>query len=286
MVGQDMRLDSHQHYWDPARGDYGWMPKDDPILSRSYGPTELIGELEREDIDGTILVQAAPTTAETDYLIEIAEQNKTVKRVVGWVNFEDINELTTLKRFAEHTKFSGVRPMIQDIEDIDWMLRDEIGWAFHAITEMDLTFDLLGFPKHLPNALRLLKSHPTMRVVLDHMMKPEIVLAQKGEDAFSDWAKLMSSIANETGAYVKLSGLVTEASDNWTSSDLKPFTDHVLSEFGPERVMWGSDWPVCLLRTDYSGWLQTTEEELLRELSDAQRSQILGGTAAKFYRIT
>ena len=278
-----MRLDAHQHYWDPGRGDYGWMPESDPVLSRVYAPADLRPDLEAGKIDGTVLVQAAPTVEETDYLLEIADKNDNVRAVVGWVDFEDPSQLATLERLSKHPKFAGVRPMIQDIADPDWMLRADIGWAFEALIEMDLTFDLLGLPQHLPNARVLLERYPDLRCVLDHMMKPQIHLARSDKSVFRSWSEGMTRLA-QTGAFCKLSGLVTEAAEDWTIEELRPFTDHVIDNFGADRVMWGSDWPVCRLRAEYDRWLQTAQA-LTQHLDEAQRHRIFGGTAAKFYNI-
>ena len=149
---------------------------------------------------------------------------------------------------------------------------------------LDLTFDALGFPRHLPNFLKLIKRYPGMRVVYDHCMKPQIIRQRAGEDAFSDWAEGMSRLAEETTGYCKFSGLVTEAGDGWAVKDLKPFADHVLKAFGPERVMWGSDWPVCRLQAEYDDWLSSART-LTDDLSDAQKAEVFGGSATRFYRL-
>ncbi len=273
-------IDAHQHYWNPARGDYGWMPKDDPVLTRPYGPADLAPDLAAQGIERTVLVQAAPTVNETEYLLGIADATPSVAAVVGWVDFERPGDLAALKRLAGHPKLRGVRPMIQDIPDAEWMLRDDVQWGFGAVSELGLAFDALGFPRHLANFLKLLKRFPDMRVVLDHCMKPHI--GTDTREGFRFWADGMSRLAAETGAYLKFSGLVTEANADWTVEDLRPYADHVFAEFGPERIMWGSDWPVCRLRCEYSRW-RAAAEELTAGLSDAARARVFGGTAAEFY---
>lgn len=277
-----MKLDAHQHYWQPARGDYGWMPKDDPVLSRPYAPSDLTETREALGITGTILVQAAPTLAETEYMLGLADATPSILGVVGWVNFEDPGQKAQLTRLAGHPKFLGVRPMIQDIADVDWMLRAEVQWAYEALIELDLTFDALGFPRHLENFGTLLRRYPEMRVVIDHCMKPQIRDAQAGQDAFSAWAEGMSRLA-ETGACCKLSGLVTEAQAGWTVDDLRPFSHHVLDSFGADRVMWGSDWPVCRLKAEYADW-HAAAEALTAHLPPEDQAQIFGGTCQRFYR--
>lgn len=279
------KIDAHQHFWHPARGDYDWMPPDNPVLSRPYGPADLYPAKEHLGIDGTVLVQAAASTEETAYMLGVADATPWVKGVVGWIDFENPSHISHLERFAAHPKFLGVRPMIQDIPDIDWMLRRDIQWAFDAITDMDLTFDALGFPEHLNNFLIIAKRYSKMRFVIDHCMKPKIREQMSGRDAFTDWAKKMSELGEKTRASVKLSGIVTEAADGWTLEDLRPFTDHVISAFGAERVMWGSDWPVCRLQSEYEEW-HGMAEALTAHLSQAERADIFGGTASRFYRLS
>ena len=230
-----MRIDAHQHFWEPARGDYDWMPQDNATLNRAYGPADLAGILEAHGIDGTVVVQAAATVNETEYMLGLADATPFIKGVVGWIDFENRDDLRQLKRLAKHPKFLGVRPMIQDIPDVDWMLRDDIDWAYRAVTDLDLTFDALGFPQHLPNFLTLMKRHPKMRVVFDHCMKPQIRDQRVGKDAFTVWAERMSRLAGETDGVCKFSALVTEADDGWTPDDLAPFVHHVLEAFGPSR---------------------------------------------------
>lgn len=274
-----MKVDAHQHYWHPARGDYDWMPMDNAVLARAYGPSDLAPMLARHGIDQTVLVQAAASVHETEYMLGIADATESVGGVVGWVDFEKPSDLRHLQRLAQHPKFCGVRPMIQDIEDVNWMLREEVQWGFRAIVDLDLTFDALGFPRHLKNFLVILKRYPQMRVVIDHCMKPQI-----RDRAFDDWAPGMTRLARETGAYVKFSGIVTESTDGWTVDDLKPYADHVLTEFGPARVMWGSDWPVCQLQASYDRWREVAGV-LTDHLSGPEKARVFGGTAAEFYRL-
>ena len=278
-----MRIDAHQHYWHPARGDHDWMPKGDRVLDRPYHPADLAPALERHGIDGTVLVQAAATVNETEYMLGIADATPSVLGVVGWVDFERAQDRAVLERLAAHPKFLGVRPMIQDIQGVDWMLREDVDWAFRAVRELDLTFDALGFPRHLANFHAILTRHP-MRAVIDHCMKPQVRDQMAGGDAFTDWAAGMSRIARDTDACCKLSGLVTEAGPDWTVEDLRPFAQHVLSAFGPSRVMWGSDWPVVRLRCEYERWREAAET-LCAGLTSGERADVFGGTARRFYRL-
>lgn len=275
-----VQIDAHQHFWNPARGDYDWMPMDNPTLARSYGPADLAPELARHGIDYTVVVQAAASVHETEYMLGIADATPHVAGVVGWVDFERSGDMDVLRRLAKHPIFVGVRPMIQDIPDDDWMLREDVQRGFRTVSELGLAFDALGFPRHLANFLTILKRYPDMRVVVDHCMKPEI--RDHNDENYQFWADGMSRIADETAACCKFSALVTEANEDWTVADLKPYADHILAAFGPDRVMWGSDWPVCRLRTEYSGW-RAAAEELTDHLSAAEKALVFGGTAAKFY---
>ena len=278
-----MQIDAHQHFWNPARGDYFWMPQDDPVLSRPYGPPDLTPHLARHGIDATVLVQAAATTDESEYLLGIADATPFVAGVVGWVDFEKPKDRAQLKRLAAHSKFKGVRPMIQDIADDDWMLREDVQWGFRAVADLGLCFDALGFPRHLANFLTIFKRHPDMRVVVDHCMKPQI--RAHTDAGFRHWAEGMARIAGETGACCKFSALVTEADAGWSVDDLRPYAEHVFAVFGPERVMWGSDWPVCRLRASYDDW-RAAARTLTAGLRPDAQARIFGGTAAEFYGLT
>ncbi len=277
-------IDAHQHYWHPQRGDYDWMPRGDPILDKPYHPTQLLPSLERHGIAGTVLVQAAASVNETEYMLGIADATPSVTGVVGWIDFENRGHIRHLQRLKMHPKFLGVRPMIQDIPDVDWMLRKDIAWAFDALVDLDLTFDALGFPVHLDNFLRLLAPRPSLRVVIDHCMKPHIREQMRGGNGFTHWAEKMTRLAEETGACCKLSGLVTEADPDWTLAHIRPFADHVLAAFGSERVMWGSDWPVCRLRASYGEWYDAAMT-ICADLSADQQDDVFGKTAVRFYRL-
>ncbi len=279
-----INIDAHQHYWEPSRGDYGWMSPGEPVLYRKYGPDDLAPSRHKHGIAKTVIVQAAPTVEETEYILGVADSTESVAAVVGWVDFENPGDLHHLERLAHHPKFVGVRPMIQDIPDVDWMLRDDVQWGYQALIDHDLTFDALGFPQHLDNFLKLLTRYPDMRTVIDHGMKPQIRDHAKGPEVFGQWAEGMSRLADQTTACCKFSGIVTEANRDWTIEDLRPYADHLLSAFGPDRLMWGSDWPVCHLRASYDDW-RGAAEMLTIHLTDDERARLFGGTAVEFYRL-
>jgi len=272
-----MRIDAHQHFWRLDRGDYGWLTPDLTPLYRDFEPEDIAPHLFANGISGTVLVQAAPTTAETDFLLGLADQHKMVRGVVGWVDFESPTAAEEISSIAEHPKLVGLRPMIQDIDDDAWMLKAELTLAFEAMIATGLVFDALTLPRHQSNLSKLLARHPELRVVVDHASKPEIAL-----NRFDDWAEQMVRLARDTNAFVKFSGLVTEASQNWTADDLKPYVEHLVAQFGPDRLIWGSDWPVCTLASTYDRWCKTTEA-LLVGLSEKEQSAVWGVNALRLY---
>lgn len=276
-----LHIDAHQHYWNPSRGDYDWMPMDNAILARVYGPSDLAPHLQAHGIAQTVLVQAAASVEETEYMLGIADACPSVAGVVGWIDFENRDHAGHLTRLARHPKFLGVRPMIQDIPDDNWMLRADVQWAYAAICDLDLSFDALGFPRHLENFLRLLTTYPSMRVVLDHCMKPQI--RTHSSTSFAHWAAGMTRLAQDTSAFCKFSGLVTET-DGWSLKALQPYADHLFSVFGPDRLMWGSDWPVCRLQASYGDW-HAAARSLTKDMSQADQNKIFGETARTFYRL-
>ena len=272
-----MIIDAHQHYWNPVRGDYGWMNGAGlEHLRRAILPNDLASYLKKYGIDKTVLVQAAPTINETEYMLGLADATDSVAKVVGWVDFESREDSKQLQRLAKHPKFSGVRPMVQDLPDPEWMHRKDVQWAFDAIIDLDLTFDALGFPIHLDPFLRLFNRYPKMRIVVDHCMKPRI-----RNDEFDIWAAGISKIAKETRVFCKLSGLATEASSGWNTETLLPYARHVIEVFGADRVMFGSDWPVLELNGSYNRWLEAAKIII----QPIESKAIFRETAARFYRI-
>ena len=275
-------IDSHQHFWDPSRGDYHWMPKDNPILNRKYEVKDLSEASGSIDLHKTILVQAAATNAETEYMLHIAESSDLVCGVVGWVNFEDKNQLNQLRIFSKHPKFIGVRPMIQDIPDENWVLNKNFDIFFKSIIDLDLSFDALGFPIHLENFYIIASKYPKLRFVIDHLMKPKIY--NNKQEEFIHWKKGMSKLSRLDNVYCKFSGMVTEACENWDEQDLKPYSDEILNLFTDKKIMWGSDWPVCNLGTNYLGWYNAAIN-LTNELSLAEKQNIFYNNSINFYKL-
>lgn len=274
-----MRIDAHQHFWRLDRSDYGWLTPDVGPIFRDYEPEHLIPLLEAAKIDGTILVQAAPTLAESEYLLSLAEQHSFIKGVVGWVDFERADAPNDIAQLAKHPALVGLRPMIQDIPDPYWMLRPDLAPAFEAMMAQDLTFDALTLPRHLGALKQLLRRYPELRTIIDHGSKPRI--AERGRDT---WFEDMAELAETTNAYCKLSGLVTEAGKDWTIDDLRPYTDHLLATFGPSRLIWGSDWPVCTVAASYQDWLAAVET-LLSQRAEPEVRAVFGLNAITAYKV-
>ena len=273
-----MIIDAHQHFWQLARGDYDWLTPELAPLYRDFMPEDLRPHLQRNCVDGTILVQAAPTSEETTFLLEIADNTPFVLGVVGWADFTAPSAADDIAELAKHPKLVGLRPMIQDIADDNWMLRNDLAPAFEAMIQANLTFDALVRPQHLSQLRELLSRHPKLRTVIDHAAKPQIADA-----LFDDWAHDIATIAEETGAFCKLSGLLTEAGKDWKATDVDLYVAHLLEHFGPERLLWGSDWPVLTLTSDYDTW---------RDLADAlipserARAAIFSSSAFDLYRLS
>lgn len=272
-----MIIDAHQHFWQLDRGDYGWLTPALAPLYRDFMPADLAPHLSRHGIDGTILVQAAPTLAETEFMLDLAERTPFVLGVVGWVDFEASSAADDIARLARHPKLVGLRPMIQDIADDDWMLRDDLSPAFEAMIKANLTFDALVLPRHLSRLRELLSRHPNLRTVIDHAAKPAIA-----GGLFEDWAKDMAILAKETNAYCKLSGLLTEAGDDWTPTDVAPYVAHLMEHFGDQRLIWGSDWPVLTIATNYGTWVDMANSFIPNE---RESEAIFGSNAVDVYRL-
>lgn len=273
-----VRIDAHQHFWQLARGDYGWLTPALAPIYRDFGPCDLAPLLQARGIDRTILVQAAPTFAETLYLLELAGRTPFVAGVVGWTDFDAADAAQTVAKVAaDHPLLVGLRPMLHDIADDDWLLRPHLAVVFNAMAEHGLVFDALARPQHLSRVQAVCERHPKLTVVVDHIAKPLI------RDLRPDpWRADIAAVARCPNTVCKLSGIATEAAPDWSVADIKPYVDHVLAAFGPQRLLWGSDWPVVDLAGGYARWWDAAQT-LLAPLEVAARDAILGGTAERIY---
>jgi len=276
-----MIIDAHQHFWDVSRGDYSWLRPSDPILYQNYLPEDLVPLLSDSDVAATVLIQAAASELETQYLFRLAEEHSFIAGVVGWVDFDSPDADRRIANLIGEGqgKLKGLRPMIQDILDADWVMQSTLDRVFESMVEHDLVFDALVRPAHLP-ALRLrLMRHPALRVVLDHAGKPPIAAGD-----FDTWASDLERLAQDTSAAVKVSGLLTEAGDRTTGEELHPYVEHIFRCFGPSRMMWGSDWPVLNRASRYGEWLHQSVAWVQR-YSPQNEEEIFARTAARLYQL-
>jgi L-fuconolactonase len=277
-------IDAHQHFWTVARGDYGWLtPALGPIY-RDFGPDDLRPLLAAAGITHTVLVQAAPTVAETRFMLDIARETDFVAGVVGWVDVNANDAPGQIDALQRAGKLCGIRPMIHDIPDPAWMLRPSLDGAFHAIIDADLTFDALVRPVHLPHLIRLRERYPALRLVIDHGAKPEIANWTPGDEAFRSWARDMAALAGHANTFCKMSGLITEARRDWQPAQIFPYLDALIAAFPAERLLWGSDWPVVTLAGPYAAWRDTSTQWVAKR-TVAERAAILGDTATHAYRL-
>lgn len=276
-----MRIDSHQHYWMVERGDYHWMTPAVPVLHRNYLPSDLRPCLLRHDIQKTVLVQAAQTMAETDFLLDLASQDDSIAGVVGWLDLESPDFVLRFERYRRNGKFIGIRPMLQDITDDKWILRPRVLASLRVIADADFSFEFLTYPRHLPYVREALETTPQLRAVIDHISKPEI-RAHKLEP----WGSWVSELAKNPNLYCKLSGMITEADHlHWSADDLRPYIDHVVESFGFDRIMFGSDWPVCLCAGTYDQVVDVLREVLASSLNEENEAKLFGENAQRFYKI-
>jgi L-fuconolactonase len=250
---------------------------------RPVFPEELAPILAQHGVAKTVLVQAATDEAEADFLLSLAERSEFVAGAVVWVDMERDDVERQLDRWAAHPKFLGVRPMIQDIEDVGWLQRPAVRRSFRLLEARGVCFDFLIKPHQLDATLEVLDACPALRAVIDHIAKPDIA-----HGAITPWDERLERVSRHPNVYCKLSGMITEADhERWTPGDLAPFIAHALRCFGPARSMFGSDWPVCTLAGSYAQVVAALEENLSSLALDAHElAAIFGGTAREFYRLS
>lgn len=273
-------VDSHQHFWQVGRFDYPWMSPEVGILCRDYLPDSLEPILKRCGVGKTILVQASNSLDETRWLLSLADRYSFIAGVVGWVDLTSNHVDRELSEFIPHSKFKGVRHLVESEPAEDWLIQKSVLSGLRQLSSQGVSYDLLVHTRHLKHARRVAENCPDLRLVIDHMAKPPIKCGE-----IDEWAREIRALAALPNVWCKLSGLATEADwQSWRLDELKPYVGTALNYFGPQRLMFGSDWPVCLLAASYERVLETAQT-LLSELSDEDRQHIFSNNALDFYRI-
>jgi L-fuconolactonase len=272
-----MRLDAHQHFWRYTAEEYGWMQADWPIR-RDYLPSHLEPELRACGLDGCVAVQARQSLEETRWLLQLADEAPIIHGVVGWVDLRSDRVEDQLAQFAAHSKFVGVRHVVQDEPDDRFMLRPDFLRGIGTLKPFDLAYDILIYPRQLPAAIALARRFPGQAFVLDHIAKPPIK-----EGVLSPWREQIRELAQSSNVFCKVSGLVTEANwTGWRAGDFAPYLDVIFEAFGADRLMYGSDWPVCLLAGTYARVFELAND-YVRKLGPETAAKFFGGVARNFY---
>jgi L-fuconolactonase len=271
-----MAVDAHQHFWSLNRGDYSWLTPDVGPLYRDYLPPDFEPVLNATEVRQTILVQAAPTEAETRFLLGLTDKFSWIAGVVGWADLAAQEAPAAIEKLATHPKLVGLRPMLHVIDDDEWILGNGLTPALEAMTRAGLCFDAVIWPRQIAAIETLLRRHPNLRLVVNHAANPPI-----GE-SLESWADDIRSLASTTNAFCKLSGLVTRNAGHCSQSDLRQVFDVVVDAFGPRRLMWGSDWPVLNLAGSYNDWISTAWD-LTSQLSPDDQRHVMSRTATEFY---
>jgi len=276
-----LRIDAHQHYWSMSRSDYGWITPDLPALYRDFMPEDLDDDLKKHRIDGTIVVQAAPTIEETEYLFTLADRSDSIIGVVGWLDLFDPLHREHYERYRQHPKFVGFRLMIQDMSDASRVLEHSFVEALQEYATLDVPVDLLVTSNQLDVLNELLDAVPGLRGVIDHIGKPRIA-----ERIVKPWAEQLERAAKHPKLHCKLSGMVTEAEhQSWKPEQFHPYIEHALHVFGVDRVMFGTDWPVCLLAASYDDVVEVLQGSLPQAWSEQDRAKLFGENARRFYKL-
>ena len=274
-------IDAHFHCWKLSRGDYGWLTPELPVLYRDVSVSDWASHAKGWAIDGGLLVQAAPTEAETHFLLDQARQHPMVLGVIGWVDMLAQDAVQRIERLAVDPLLKGLRPMLQDLDDERWILQPALKGALQTMSDLGLVFDALIKPVHLPHILKLMQQFPQLRVVIDHGAKPS------PSGSFNTWQMGMMALAElrHHSVCCKMSGLWTEWPAGSECNDLIPWCEALLSMWGAERLMWGSDWPVLEMAGDYANWRNWSVEFLQQRCSADEQALILDGNARSFYRL-
>ena len=273
-------IDSHQHFWQVGRFDYPWMSSDLGVLYRDYLPDDLVPILRQNGVKQTVLVQASNSVAESRWLLDLADKNSFIAGVVGWVDLMSVAIDAQLDELCARPKFKGVRHLVESEPKDDWLVQPAVLSGLKKLSARGLSYDLLVHTHHLQYVPLVADSCPNLPLVIDHMAKPPVA-----RNEIKEWSEALKPVASYPNVHCKLSGLVTEANwSSWQTNDLRPYVDYALEFFGADRMMFGSDYPVCLLAASYDIVLESFQE-LLKGLGDSDRDKIFSKNAARFYRL-
>ena len=280
-----MHIDSHQHLWRYSSAEYPWIGAGMERIARDFLPADLAAVAKPQGIGGSVAVQARQSLAESRWLLERADADPFVRGVVGWVDLRSPDVVAQLEPLAAHPRFVGVRHVVQDEPDPRFLLGEAFVRGLMQLRRFDLTYDLLLYPGQLPAAVELVGMLPEQPFVLDHLAKPRIAQGAAW-DGFADWRRDIEALARHGNVTCKVSGMVTEAAwRGWKPADFVPYLDVVLAAFGPERLMFGSDWPVCLVAAEYADVVAIVRD-FFSQVSSGEQARIFGDTAIRFYGLT
>lgn len=274
------RIDTHHHFWKYSAEEYPWIGEGMKVIARDFLPADLAATIREAGIDAVVSVQARQSIEETQWLLGMASQHRFIAGVAGWVPLTDADVEQSLDRFGGHPKLKSIRHVLQDEPDDNYMLRSDFNAGIAKLHRRGLVYDILIFERHLPQTIEFVDRHPNQVFVLNHIAKPRIK-----DKIVSPWRERIAELAKRENVWCKISGMVTEADwRHWTEEDLAPYFDAVLEAFSPARLMFGSDWPVMLLASDYTRWHKTVANAIAK-LSANEQAMIFGGTAAQVYRL-
>jgi L-fuconolactonase len=273
-----MVIDSHHHVWKYDPSQYSWISGEMGVLRRDFLPSDWHEIAKLSGVDGAILVQARQTVDETRWLLELSRQSKFVIGVVGWVPLISPGVIKDLEEFASNPDLKAVRHVLQDEPDDNYCFRDDFNRGIAALKQFNLRYDILVVERQLQQAIQLVDRHPQQVFVLDHLAKPRI-----REKILAPWQENIRELARRDNVYCKLSGLVTEADwQSWTPAQLQPYFDIAVEAFSPSRLMFGSDWPVCLVASEYGRWVRCVRD-MAAALSPTEQERLFGETAVEAY---
>ncbi|MCE4566968.1 amidohydrolase family protein [Maribellus sp. CM-23] len=275
-----MVIDTHHHFWNYNPVEFAWIDDEMAAIRKNFLPEDLASTIQNSGVDGVVTVQARQCLEETEWLLQLASENEFIKGVVGWLPLADKNIQTILDKYHGNRWLKGVRHVVQGEPDPEFILGEAFNQGVSQLKVYGLVYDILILEHQLANTIRFVDRHPDQLFVLDHIAKPKIKTNE-----IQPWHKLLKELAKRENVSCKISGMVTEADyQHWTEAQLQPYFDAVFNAFGPARLLFGSDWPVCQVATNYSAWLQLVKKQVSK-LSSEEQNQIFYHNALKAYHL-